>query len=945
VGLGASAGGLAALEEFFGSVPPGLGPAYVVVQHLDPEHASVLCELLQRVTQLPVVEVTDGMNVRADTVHVIPPNREMEVYEGTLLLTVPSAPRGQRMAVDGFFRSLADERGAQAVGVVLSGTGSDGALGLAAIHDAGGLCLVQEPASAGYDGMPAAALRAVPGSATAPAGKLPALLAGALGTLARRPGAPRQPRSAAVGLTRVLAVLRATSGRDFSRYKRSSVARRVERRMAANGIEDIEVYARHLREHPAEVKVLFQELLINVTSFFRDPEAFEALQAGFLAKLVEGKAAGETVRVWVGGCATGEEAYSLAILLRELVEQLRAEVKVQIYATDLDEDAIATARAGVYPATIADAVSAERLRRFFVREEAGYRVRKEVREQVVFAVQDLVNDPPFTRLDLISCRNVFIYLEPELQDRILTLFHYALKPGGALFLSPAEGIGSHTDLFAPIDRKWRLFRAQRTAASTRAVLASGLSWARAPAGGEPPELARPGDFAEITRRILLQHYAPASVLVDRAGTILYVHGDTGHYLRPAPGRPTLSLAEMAHEGLQPELRAALRRAASQGKPVHRRGIGLGPGGAPGTLDLTVRPAALGKGGPGLLLVTFEDAAAALPARPARGRGGPRGTDSRRVQELSRALAYTKEHLQATIEEQQTSHEELQSTNEELQSTNEEVQASNEELETAREELQSVNEELTTVNAELQAKVEQLTGMQDDFKNLFDAISVGTVFLDERLRVRRFTREACRVYRLVPADVGRPLADIKSSLEHDLLAEAQAVLDSLVPVEREVRTAEGASFAARVLPYRTVDNVIRGVVLTFTDVTQRVAVAARAEAERALAARVVDSIGEPLLVLDGALRVVLASRSFHDTFGTTPEGVAGRSVYELADRRWDLPALRELLERVLPRDQAFARFQVPAVTPEGGSRTLSVDGHRVAAGVAGGPEFVLLTFHA
>jgi two-component system CheB/CheR fusion protein len=381
VGIGASAGGLAALEQFLRNVPPSLGVAFVVVQHLDPEHASVLVELLQRVSSLPVVEVTDGMKVRADVVHVIPPNREMEVFDGALLLTVPSAPRGQRMAVDGFLRSLADERGAGAVGVILSGTGSDGALGLRAIHDAGGLCLVQELASARFDGMPAAALRAVDSSLVAPAEKLPALLAGALGTLKLRARRPAPSRAVTAGLGHVLTVLRTATGRDFSQYKRSSVVRRVERLMAANAIEDVELYARHLREHPAEVKTLFQELLINVTSFFRDPEAFASLQTEVLAKLVDGKAEGEAVRVWVGGCATGEEAYSIAILLRELMDQTRREVKVQIYGTDLDENAIATARAGIYPAAIAADISPERLRRFFVREEAGYRVRREIRDR------------------------------------------------------------------------------------------------------------------------------------------------------------------------------------------------------------------------------------------------------------------------------------------------------------------------------------------------------------------------------------------------------------------------------------------------------------------------------------------------------------------------------------------------------------------------------------
>ncbi|MBK9516857.1 MAG: PAS domain-containing protein [Anaeromyxobacter sp.] len=952
VGLGASAGGLNALEQFFANTPPGLGLAYVVVQHLDPEHVSALVPLLQRISRLPVVEATDGMTAQADVVHVIPPNRELAIAGGVLALTLPSAPRGQRMAVDGFLGSLARDQGGEAVGVILSGTGSDGAHGLLAIHQAGGLCLVQAPPSARFDGMPLAALAAVPASLVAPADRLPAALAGALelrgpGGPTRPSGLPRAapsspPPAAAGALDRVLATLRTATGRDFSRYKRSSVARRVERRMAANAIGDLEVYARHLREHPAEVKTLFQDLLINVTGFFRDPQAFQALQDQALEKLVMGKAAGEVVRVWVAGCASGEEAYSIAILLREVLDRTQRELKVQVYATDLDGDAIAAARAGVYPGSIQADVSPERLRRFFVAEGAGYRVKKEIREQVVFAVHDLLKDPPFTRLDLLSCRNVFIYLESALQSRLLDLFHYALRPGGVLFLSPAEGLGDRADLFTPLDRKWRLFRARRGMASAGAVLTSGLAWVRHP-GSETMRKTQPGDFAEMTRRLLLASYAPASVLTDREGTILFVHGDTGPYLRPAPGQPTLSVAEMAREGLQLEVRAALRRAGNTGKAVRRPGIPVRWHGATQTVDLTVRPVATPAGAPPLLLVTFQEARAAAPTKAAGAKGGRRAAGQDRSQELARALAATRESLQATIEEQQTSQEELQASNEELQSTNEEVQASNEELETAKEELQSVNEELTTVNAELQAKVEQLTGMQDDLKNLFEAISVATVFLDERLRVKRFSREACRLYRLAAGDVGRPLVDLKSNLvDHDLLAEAQLVLDTLVPVEREVRTTAGAWYLARLVPYRTVDGVIRGVVLTFTDISGRVAAEAAARVERELAERVMASVREPLLVLDAGLRVVTASPSFHRAFGTTPPAVAGRHVYELAERRWDLPALRELLERVLPHQESFEGFEVKAAFADGAPHTMRLDARRISGG-AGAIELILLGF--
>lgn len=939
-GLGASAGGLAALEQFFSRVPPDLGVAYVVVQHLDPEHASVLCDLLQRVTQLPVVEVTDGLKVRRDTVHVIPPNREMEVFDGTLLLAVPCVPRGQRMAVDGFLRSLADEQGSQAIGIILSGTGSDGAAGLRAIHEAGGACLVQAPGSAKFDGMPAAALAAVPDAEAAPASELPGRLAALLPGLASRPGRPAPPRTVAAEVPRVLALLRSATGRDFSLYKRTSVARRVERRMVACGLESVDQYLRYLREQPGELKALFQELLINVTAFFRDPEAFETLRAEVLPKLLAGKGPGETLRAWVAGCASGEEAYSLAILLREALEESRRELKVQIYATDLDEDAIAAARSGVYPPAIEGQVSRERLRRHFIREEAGYRLRKEIRETVVFAVQDLAKDPPFTRLDLVSCRNVFIYLEPALQDRLLALFHYALLPGGVLFLAPAEGVGERSDLFVPLDRKWRLFKAQRTLASARAVLASSTPWAGSTAGADAARATSGVDLGEVARRVLLQQYTPASVLTDRSGTILYVHGDTGPYLRPAPGHATLNVIEMARPGLDVELRGAFQRAA-KGKPVFRAGVPVGRPASAHLVDLSVRPVASPRAA-GLLLVSFQEARPPAPGKAGKGRAaGAQG--AQRIQELTRALSRTRESLQATIEEQQASQEELQSTNEELQSTNEEVQSSNEELVTAKEELQSVNEELTTVNAELQGKVEQLSGMQDDMKNLLEAINIGTVFLDEQLHIKRFTREAARIYRLAATDVGRPLADIKSNLlDQDLLAEAQAVLDSLVPVEREVRSADGCWFLARLLPYRTRDNVISGVVLTFTDVTKRVEAEATAQVGRELAERVVAAVRDPLLVLDGELRAVFANPAFHEAFGTTPAGLTGQPLAGVAAHRLDLPRLRTLLTGLLQGGQGPEGAELD-VTRSDGTRTRSSVAAQKIQGRPGARDLLLLSF--
>ena len=943
VGVGASAGGLEAYEALFRNVPPSSGQAFVLVSHLDPDHVSMLTEILQRCTAMPVVEAQDQMRVSPGKVYVIPPNRDMAIFHGVLQLSVPDVPRGQRMPIDAFLRSLAQDQGEGAVGIILSGTGTDGTQGLRAILGAGGITLVQEPSTAKYDAMPASAIRAGFATHVAAVEDMPALLQA--GTGARRARIPAPAPTATLptgGMSRLLLLLRTATGHDFSLYKKSTIGRRIERRMAQHDIEDTEVYARYLKEHPDEIQALFRELLINVTSFFRDPEAFAALRQDILPKLFADKPEGYVLRVWVAGCASGEEAFSIAILLREYMDETHQEFKVQLYATDLDDEAIAMARSGCYPPNIAADLTPERLRRYFTREDGGYRVKKDIREMVVFAVQNVIKDPPFTRLDLLSCRNLMIYLEPELQNRLIPAFHYALKPGGVLFLSPSESIGSHPELFSALNRKWKFYRAVHSATASRAMVASGLAWAAEPGGKAPEDVmkkSRETNFAELTRRALLLSYAPASVVTDARGSVLYVHGETGKYLRPAPGQASLNLVDMAREGLQLELRAALQ-AAGQGTATLGRDLSVISDGETRTVSLSVRPLQEDDGGQALLLVSFQDVAGPVAEKPRRRKTAGK-VEPGRVEALEHELAYTRENLQATIEEQQASNEELKSTNEELQSTNEELQSTNEELETSKEELQSVNEELITVNAELQAKIEQLAGMQNDMKNLLDNINIGTVFLDQFLSIRRFTREATRVYRLVASDVGRRLVDIKSDLAgDDLTGVAQSVLDTLVPCEREVRTTAGACYLARVQPYRTLDNVIEGVVLTFTDISRRTDAEAAERKARQLAESIVDTVREPLVVLDGDMRVVTASRSFYQRFKAAPLETLGCSFFELGGRQWDIPALRELLETVLPRDQVFDGLTVECELPAVGACRLLLNGRRIV-GEPGVAPLILL----
>ena len=947
VGIGASAGGLDAFEQFFRNLKPDSGMAFVLISHLDPDHESMLTEILQRTTTMPVVEALDQMRVEPDHVYVIPPNRAMDIFHGALQLSPRDAPHGERMVIDAFMRSLAEDQGERAIGIILSGTGTDGTLGLRAIRGAGGITLVQDPSTAKYDGMPQSAIDAGDATYILPVEKMPQRLLSLQHKLRDQATEQQLSSSAANGLNQILMVLRSTTGHDFSQYKKSTIGRRIERRMSQHNIESMETYARFLKENTSEVKILFKELLINVTSFFRDAEAFVALKQDVLPLLLANKTDDYVLRVWVAGCASGEEAYSIAILLREFMDSTHQTFKTQIYATDLDDDAITVARTSTYPANIAQDVSAERLAHFFDKQDAGYKVKKSIRDMVVFAVQNVVKDPPFTNLDLLCCRNLMIYLEPELQNRLLPAFHYALKPGGMLFLSPSESTGNHTELFTPFNRKWKFYRTMQSAASARAVMYSGLSWAAGNTHPKEPDemtkISKETNFAELTKRALLKSFAPASVVTDLKGNILFVHGDTGKYLRPAPGQPTLNAIEMARDGLQLELRNAFSRVA-QGAPIESREVSVKSAGEFLGVSFDLHPLRDPNSNADLLLISFHDAAVSAVVKPGRGKKSPpTNGELRRIEELERELSNAKDNLQATLEEEQAANEELKSSNEEMQSTNEELQSTIEELETSKEELRSVNEELLSVNTELQTKIEQVTEMRNDMKNLLDNTNIGTLFLDTKLNIKRFTPEASKIYRLVALDIGRALNDIKSNIVDDtLLADAQTVLDSLIPQECEVRTHQGEYFLVRIRPYRTLDNVIDGVVLTFTDINKRVAAEAAEKSARKLAEGIVNTVREPLIVLDAKLRTISASRSFYATFQVAPEDTLGRAIYELGNHQWDIPKLRELLETILPNNQGFEGYMVEHDFQTIGHYRMLLNARRITDS-AGDTQMILLAF--
>jgi two-component system CheB/CheR fusion protein len=945
VGIGASAGGLEAMEEFFRHMPPSSGMGFVVVSHQHAGHVSLLPSLLSKCTAMPVAEATEGMEVEPNRVYLAPGGTNMAILHGTLHLMEPHSQERVPLPIDYFFRSLAGDQKQRAIGIILSGTGTDGTLGLRAIKAESGMTIAQDPQSAKYQGMPRSAITAAVVDVVQPASQMSEPLRAYARSLTRP--APAVPEhDASQTLKKIFILLRDRTGNDFSLYKENTIHRRIERRMNVHQIENLRQYLRFVLANPHELDALFQELLIGVTSFFRDPQAFEVLEQKVLPSLVEGKPENATLRLWVAGCSTGEEAYSLAILFREYLTQRKLPLTVQIFASDLDSRAIEAARAGLYPIGIAGDIAPERLQRFFIKEESSYRVKKEIRDLVVFATHNILTDAPFTKLDLLCCRNLLIYLEAKAQQKILPLFHYALKPNGILFLGSSETIGGFESLFTVIDRKWKLFRRSAEPSTFPGLerfpggLMIGITETRV--DDEAPTITnRHVSIPDLIQQLLVSRYAPAAVIVNGRGEIVYIHGHTGAYLEPAPGQPTHHLVEMAREGLKHDLAMALHQAAGREDEVVRRDVRVKAHRDVILVNLTVKRIAEPEALQGLFLVTFEtvraDKSAAQKGASARAAAPLKKGESG----LMRELEFTKQRLQRTIEELQTSNEELKSTNEELQSTNEELQSTNEELETAKEELQSLNEELVTVNSELQGKLDALSDANDDLQNLLNSTEVATIFLDNELRIKRFTSEAKRVSNLIAIDVGRPLSDIVSKLTHDrLLEDAQDVLRKLVPKEREVQAADGSWFAMRILPYRTSKTTIDGLVLTFQDITKMKEAEQVVRAARGFAASIVETVREPLLVLDDQLRVVSANQSFYRIFQVTPREVEQQLLYHLCDGAWNIPDLRRLLEEILPKTTSFQDFSVDKTFPLIGHKVLALNGRRLEQ-EAGQPGRILL----
>jgi two-component system CheB/CheR fusion protein len=821
VGIGASAGGLEALEQYLGNVPENSGMAYVVVQHLDPTQKGMLPELLQRVSKMNVFQVKDRMPVKPNCVYVIPPNKSMSILHGVLHLFEPVEARGMRLPVDFFFRSLADDRLERSIGLILSGMGSDGSMGLRAIKERNGIVMVQDPATAKFDSMPRNAIDAVLADIVAPPNLIPARLREFhkhIRIIQLDPNIEIKDKSS---LDKIIILLRTYTGNDFSLYKKNTVYRRIERRMGVHKIEKIASYVQFLQENPKELEILFKELMIGVTNFFRDSTAWEKLKETVIPDIISNLQPGSILRAWVPGCSTGEEAYSLAIVFREAVEKINPHggFSLQIFATDLDHDAIEIARKGIFPANISADVSPARLKRFFLATDDGYFVNTEIRETVVFAQHNIIMHPPFTKIDLLTCRNLLIYMEPELQKKLLKLFYYSLNPDGILLLGSSETLGSQSPLFAPLDIKLKIFKRTESAQPPdilnfpSAILPSRQANLTKPLPSKPIL-----NIQTLADQMLLQQFSPAGVLVNEYGDIIYISGHTGKYLEPAVGKANLNIFAMLREGLRSEFSVAFRRVIMKKEAVVLHNIKVGTNGSTQTIDINIKWIEKPEPLNGMIMIIFTDIPDIANIKLLE-KKGKKNLNSLQQSELENELKYTREKMQDTLEEMQTSQEELKSTNEELQSTNEELQSTNEELTSSKEEMQSLNEELQTLNAELQSKVDDYSRVNNDMKNLLNSTDIATLFLDKELNIRRYTFQSTKIFKLIKSDIGRPFTDLVSDLIYpDLSDDAFEVLKTLVFIQKPIPTKDGRWFSIRIMPYRTFDDRIDGLVITFINIS-------------------------------------------------------------------------------------------------------------------------------
>lgn len=944
VGIGASAGGLEAFTQLLENLPDDTGMAFVLVQHLDPNHKSILTEILSRSTTMPVSEVEDKTAVKPDCVYIIPSGKAMTVYQGVLSLVPREDIARQYMPIDYFLESLAKDQGSKAIGVILSGTATDGSRGLKEIKNAGGITFAQKPQTAKFDGMPLNAVAAgVVDFILTPeeiAGELAKIACSS--TFDAITAETGKLFSAGAGeLKQIFTILRKASGTDFSLYRDLTIKRRILRRMVLHRMEKLDEYVDFLRDNPAEVQDLYQDLLINVTNFFRDPEAFEALKSLVFPAVMKNRQPGEPVRVWVPGCSTGEEAYSIAILLIEFLGDDDVNNPIQIFGTDTNETLIEKARAGIYPVSIKTEVSPERLRRFFTMVDKGYQISKTVRDMCVFARQDMVKDPPFSRLDLISCRNVIIYFGPAMQKKLFPVFHYALKQKGFLFLGSSESVGAFVNLFNLEDKKHKIYSkkavhtpviAELTAVDYEAAAVEH----REKASRISHDVDLKFNVLEEANRIVLSQYAPAGVVVNGDLEILQFRGRTGYYLEHASGTPNLNLLKMARDGLSLGLHGAINQAKKENVPVRKEGLRVVNNGRSERVNVDVIPFGEPHSKEKYFLVLFERSIPQdLPPREEAG-GAAAGAQQAALYDegyqlvgLEHELTATKEYLKSVIEQYELTNEALRAANEEIQSSNEELQSMNEELETAKEELQSSNEELMTLNDEVQNRNLELGKISSDLQNLFHSVNIPVIMLGSSLNIRRFNHSAEKVLKLIATDVGRPITDINTNFKNfDLELAIQEVLDTLISTEQEVQDRHGCWYSVQLRPYRTMENKIDGVVITFVDIDIIKKSLELSEEARNYAEAIVETVREPLLVLDAGLHVKSANKAFYQTFMVTPEETMDRGIFDLGNGQWNIPKLKVLLEDILPNNTMLEDYDVNYDFPNIGCKKMLVNARRI-----------------
>ncbi len=868
VGIGASAGGLETLEAFFSKMPPETNMAFVIIQHLSPNFKSSMASLLAKYTRMTVNEIEDGTHLAPNCVYLNPPNKNVAVFNRTLHLMDPVKSGAINMPIDFFFRSLSEDQKEKAIGIIVSGTASDGTLGIKAIKGEGGMVMAQDPVTAKYDGMPRSAIGTGLVDFILPVERMPQTLFNYVKhPFLKSPGKINVAETDSQHqLRKVFALLRSATGHDFSQYKQTTIRRRIERRLAVHQIDKLTDYIMCMQKNPLEIDALFKDLVIGVTSFFRDPEAYQVLEREVFPRLLRGRKTDDPLRCWVVGCSTGEEAYSLAVIVSEAMEKLKKYLTVQIFATDIDEAAIENARKGIFPDSIAADVSQARLGQFFTKEDGFFRIKKQIRDMVVFSLQSVIKDPPFSRLDLVSCRNLLIYLDHPLQKKIIPLFHYTLKPQGVLLLGPSESIGEFTDLFQPLNAKWKIF--QRKESFREGI----IDYPKKIIYGsqdmiepdEPIRMPVATEIQAVAEKAILSQYAATGVLIDDKYEILHFVGRTEKFLVPPAGKPSFNMLKMAREDLKFKLTAALHKAVREKKRTDCKGVRVNHNNTSCIVDISISPVT-DKGLPqGLLLVLFEEKEpGCLPDENIVCEPGEKSQDPT-VHQLEQELRSTREYLQATIEELETSNEEQKSINEEMQSVNEELQSTNEELETSKEELQSTNEELATVNSELQNKVDELSRTSDDMNNLLAASEIASIFMDTRLNINRYTPAAARIIKLIPTDIGRPLNDLRTSFPGiDLAGHAKKVLKDLNTLETEILSEDRIWHALKVLPYRTGENVIAGVVMTVMDIHR----VKQAEKIRRLAT-VLEDANDSIMMRDFKGRILAWNKGAEAMYGWT-----------------------------------------------------------------------------